>query len=222
MTKSNTKRMLYFSSFGGSINIAKKLLLNFFEYIEFEALVEIFSKDDSNLGKVLDFYNGLHFDFRITDLSKIQKERQVSEIQRRENRMDRTKKMFSFLMIVFGLFLILIGIFSPRGLFEKDIIKYQMTNGKKDLSAFIYIDKSEKVRLKIDSSKISPILSISEFNKSYNIKGIEQITYDSENMMTLLLVGIMYLVIGLMVFIQRRFSNKNKNRKMIEPLRLEL
>jgi len=182
------------------------------ECIEFESLIEIVCKNNLNGSNVNEFYTGLSFDFRITDLSSIQKERRVPYVMRKLAFYEKLEKKLFILLTLVGLFVLVI---SSTPLFNSiigEITEYQIINDGIQSKAFIYSEGSDKIKLINEDLKEERILSINEFNKTYKIKGIEKNFTDLKNKWAFIIAGIFYILVGGIAYLNKIV----KRRKLLK------
>lgn len=169
-------------------------LLKSKEKIEFESLIEI-PNDIINEDISEDFYDSLNFDFRITDLNKIEK---LTETYPRKKRRSRFKKI----AFVMGLFTFVAGLlifFSPELPENLSLIKK-----KKDLE--YVLQKDGKIftndiiaysdeTLIINGEKIS----VNDFNNTYQIKELKILSDNSSSLYNRIM-GLIYIITGFFFF----------------------
>ena len=179
-------------------------LLKVNEFIEIEALVEIENNIDISGNKVNEFYNEIKFDYRITDLNSIQKDKPVIK----EDKSRNLVKMALVLLIV-GAFLILIYFFPIIDIFPKRYsTEFLLNNGKiEEVGSFETKDKNN-IEIKLIKSNEKFVLSNDEFNKRYKIV---QIANNRINEDQGWILGIIYCILGI-IFLLLRFFIKNKKK----------
>jgi hypothetical protein len=173
-------------------------LLKINEFIEIEALIEI--EEEENLSKVraIDFYEGLKFDYRISNLNSIQKH--------------DTKRKYEFLAIGIIMF-VMVMLFLDTATNNKDFIKIVCSIEKDSVQkpAEIIINSSKELSiLGWDKEKN---ISFDEFNKNYRIARFEKINYRYDIIISEL-IGILFGCISMMLvyyylipFIKKRMKS---------------
>lgn len=186
------------------------------EYIEIEALVEIKGKLEKEGEKGTDFYNNLTFDYRITDLNSIQKEKQISNSIKRKRISGQLSKVLSIIAIIVGIIFLSFEIFPSINLLKKQVVNYEI---KKDNNKLISIistnNKSDKIILSIEGEEEKQEVSIKEFNQSYELQRIEKITIDPLSSYVNRSIGITYLITGV-VLLLLRIKRKKLSTKYIK------
>lgn len=172
------------------------------EFVEIEALAEIVDGDNPDGEKAIDFYNGLTFDFRITDLNSIQKEKQVSAMEKRKNSLTKQAKFGGIGAILLGS-LFLLFYFVPELIFmpEKHIIEYFITDGTHEKIGSVKSTKQNEVNVTFTETEEKIELSVDDFNKLYKIQQIKRLTIDPKSRMFYLYLGITYIILGGILFI---------------------
>jgi hypothetical protein len=89
------------------------------EFIDIEALSETTENKELGEEKSVVFYNNLKFDYRITDLSSIRKEKQVTSSTRRHNYIMKLAKFTGIATIIFGSVFLFFEIFPKYSFFQK-------------------------------------------------------------------------------------------------------
>lgn len=182
-------------------------LLKTKEKIEFECLIEV--PNSIVLDEISDnFYESLSFDFRITDINKIDK---LSEINSSEKRKQKSKKMLLFM----GIFTLIAGLyifFSPdipaklALIKTKQEIEYCFSNNKDTVYTTINSKNDQTVVFKHNDVEVEK--NIQDFNKSYDLikinKTIREPDYFSR------IMGVIYILTSFMSF----FLYKVKYKKL--------
>ncbi|TKB96021.1 hypothetical protein [Pedobacter cryophilus] len=173
-------------------------LLKAGEKIEFESLIEV--PNNIEIDEISDdFYNSIEFDFRITDINRIDK---LSEINIREKRNLRQRNK----MLYISIFTFLAGIyifFSPELpenislLTSKKEIKFEVLNRKDTINAVLYSKKDNIVTIKNDNLIINK--NISDFNDDYKILKIDKTI--SEHSLFNRIMGGLYIVLSILSFL---------------------
>lgn len=182
------------------------------EFIEFEALAEVVNTDKQYLEKALDFYNGLFFDFRITDLNSIQKEKLFSNSNRQRNFLSRITKVTALAAIFLGIVFLVFGFFPNMSILGKDTLKYRIEIKGLEKSGIIKTSKGDNVKLSLDDSKEEVILSVDQFNKMCKIKVVEKIVTDPHTTFISYTFGIVYIIMGGFLLTTNLLRNKRKKK----------
>lgn len=182
------------------------------EFIEFEALAEVVNTDKQYLEKALDFYNGLFFDFRITDLNSIQKEKLFSNSNRQRNFLSRITKVTALAAIFLGIVFLVFGFFPNMSVIGKDTLKYRIEIKGLEKTGIIKTSKGDNVKLSLDDSKEEVILSVDQFNKMCKIKVVEQIVTDPHTTFISYTFGIVYIIMGGFLLTTNLLRNKRKKK----------
>lgn len=191
-------------------------LLKAEEFIEIEALVEIVKDQELEEDKAITFYNKLSFDYRITDLKNIQKEKQISK-----NDKIRFTKLVEITAFIIGLIL---TVFSYLPITRQSLQNYNVeyilkTDSVKRIVNVNGVDNNE-ISLKIINSDEKIKLSIDDFNKKYKIDKIEKLTPEDSNInLFIRIFGFVYLIMSILLIILRILTNKEKSK--IKKLILE-
>jgi len=192
-------------------------LLKSTEYIEFEALIEINTSLESDDNKTSTFYNGLSFDFRITDLNNIQKENK-NRPKNLANFVFKNTYYFSAVVIIFGaLFLINEYIPSFRFLPDNKIVVMNIDNGKKQIKGYFDTQGDETLTICSVEDKSKTNISIAEFNKTNKITAIEKTIVSRKNILLNKIIGFLYIGMGLLLISLRAWvavSLKKRKKKM--------
>lgn len=193
-------------------------LLKIEEWIEIEALVEVqnVSKMDSN--KTNDFFNGISFDFRITDLYSIHKEKQVAKSDKRSI-LSKYPKVFASAIALFGLIMSICQyVPSFNFLPSKHNIEYKLNDGTNQSKAIISSKKSDNLILKISDKEDNTELTVNDFNKKYKIEKIDNTCPDPMDSIINKVIGIVYLVMGLslLVLLYVLEYRKKKRKKLTQ------
>lgn len=188
-------------------------LLKTEEFIEIEALVEIENSEKLEGDKSIEFYNRLVFDFRITDLNTIQKEKEVSKF-------DRKRSIFNSYAIpivpmLLGIIILLLEVVpSLKFLPAKHNIIYSIEKGSLKDSIYLSSGSSEVITMRYTDSDIKNTISVKEFNKKYKIENIVGTKLDPKDAMFTTILGIVYLVLGsLLLWIRIRIERRRKRIK---------
>jgi hypothetical protein len=188
-------------------------LLKSQEFIEIEALVEIEVKSDKLSDDAIEFYDNLKFDYRITDLRTIQKEKPRSNIS--------SERLFLFM----GIFFILFGLLStdivprlnPASKYYE--IYYSVINNKSGKNEIFQVDalSCNELKLKYPNNNKDVKTTISKFNIDYKIVKIVNVKDDTlKNTLNkvlgyfMLLTGCFTLLLRIYVSILRKKRKKKK------------
>ena len=170
------------------------------EFIEIEILAEIVGKSKIDGEKALDFYNNIDFNFRITDLNSIQKEKELSSRNRFKKTILSAVKIYIIIVFV-GSLIFLVLYFNPKlgSKIGATTIEYRISDG----------ESSKVTRLKVNRNKVTvrfmetdEIIEISteEFNKLYKIQNIERLTNNLEELKKFYgIAGIIFFSLGLLM-----------------------
>lgn len=185
------------------------------EYIEIEALAENIGSDNSESEKAIEFYNGLVFDYRITDLNSIQNEKQLPTNEKRKNRIYKLAKVVGSIALFFGIIVLLSEIFPTYQIFpQRHIIKYGIHDGKKVKVATIKSKSAEQLQITIDNTEEELELSIKEFNEKYKIVDIKKFSISPNETIILRIFGGIYTGLGLilliLVYLRQKITNSKK------------
>lgn len=147
------------------------------EFIELEALSETTENKKLDDEESVEFYNSLKFDYRITDLNSIHKEKQVSSKMRSHNYVSKLTKTTGFFSIILGSIFLFFEIF-PKYTFLPEVqeVSYLMVKDSIDSSGYISSHKPNHIRVKIVGSDNKEYLTVSEFNSKYKLKAIDSTT----------------------------------------------
>lgn len=170
------------------------------EQIEFEALIEI--PQNKEIEEITeDFYNSIDFDFRITDVNKIEK---LSEVNPKEKIRNRRKSLQFFLGIFFfiaGLYIIFNPELPASIAFFRDIqkIEFELASANDITFSSISVLHNGLLELEIEGEGIE--MPIIDFNKEYKINSIT--TTKSKNLFLTLfsrIAGGFYILMSFMAF----------------------
>ena len=179
------------------------------EYIEIEALVEIQGELDKEGEKGTDFYNNLTFDYRITDLNSIQKEKQVSNLLKRKSFFDKTSKALAIITIVIGAIFLSFEFFPSINFMEKQVVSYAIKKDNNELVSIISVNnKSDKIILSIEGEEEKREISVEEFNQSYSLQNIKKTTVDPKSNLFNRIIGIVYLLMGVLLLLLKIIKKK--------------
>jgi hypothetical protein len=189
-------------------------LLKKSEYIEIEALVEVISELEKDGEKGNDFYNDISFDYRITDLNSIQKEKQISDAIKLRTVMQKMYKFLGIITIVLGLYFLSIEFFPTfKFMDDRKVVNYVIENNNKESHSVISTNnKSDNIILFVEGEEKEREISVKEFNQNYEIKKIEKTITDPKNNLLNRTLGILYLLLGVSILIIKRILKRVKNR----------
>ncbi|WP_161888563.1 hypothetical protein [Pontibacter russatus] len=171
------------------------------EFIEVEALVEILNGVNLGSEEAIEFFNGITFDFRITDLSSVQKENQLPESDKRRNNKRQLFKTVGVMSTILGV-IFLTTHFVPALNFlpnERDV-NFVLTDGSKSEIGSIASFYPSKVALTLEGTDDEIKLSVAEFNKKYKVQRIDNTIEPSIYKTFNLLIGGVYTFVGLLLF----------------------
>ena len=189
-------------------------LLKTNEYIEFEALIEIIDGSKLDNDKTTIFYNGLYFDFRITDLSKITKENRTQI-----NPLRKYIAKYEFILYIinfpFGLFLILNNCYPPLELIppEGQII-LNMSNGTSHIKGSINLNSNNGIRLNVLDTNQRINLPVDDFNKKYKINTVYKADVSKSSFYFQILSGGLLIIASFGLFyLYAKDYKKNKRKR---------
>jgi hypothetical protein len=183
------------------------------EYIEIEALVEITGELGNEGEKGTDFYNNLTFDYRITDLNSIQKEKQVSNSLKRKSFFDRISKSLAIVTIVVGAIFLSFELFPSINFMEKQVVSYAIKKDNSELVSIISVNNnSDEIVLLVEGESEKRELSVEEFNRSYSLQRIENTTVDPESSLFNRIIGIVYMLMGVLLLLLKLIRKKAANK----------
>lgn len=182
------------------------------ESIEIEALVEITGKLGKEVEKGNDFFNNLTFDYRITDLNSIHKEKQISSSSRFRSIYNKFTKVTGVISILVGIIFLSFELFPELNFMDKQVVSYAIKKDNNELVSIISSKSSGEITLQLEGDKKQEF-SVEEFNKSYKIQRIEKTTSDPENSLFHRIIGIVYVIMGaiLLILQWRRKRKKAAN-----------
>jgi|GEM_PF-3200945 len=169
------------------------------EFIEIEAVAEIVNNEGSYGEKAIDFFNGISFDYRITDLCTIQKDKLAPERLRVFEFLYKIGRVLSIFLIISGILFLIISFLPSLDIFADRVVKYQIVGGDSPQSTFIYPKKNNKIILDIEGIEEKMEVSIEEFNNKYKIKKVEELLVDPKmysNIRLIRLISIVLIVFG--------------------------
>ncbi len=183
------------------------------EKIEFEALIEI--PQNKEIEEITEeFYKSISFDFRITDLNKIDKiiDSNSKEIRRKKSK--QKVAVMSIIMLLFGLALF----FSPEApkylsiLPISQSIEYSLKSNDTTVSVTIKAKDSNQMQLK--NKDIDEEISISEFNKKFQIQKVNSIIDENKSKLLSRILGITYVLTALWGLWRSLRKKKTATNKM--------
>lgn len=193
-------------------------LLKSNEYIEFESLIEVEKSTNSDNDKTLSFHNDLTFDFRITDLNNIQKEKKIPELSFDEKLLKNTY-LISFITIVFGI-VITLNEYIPQLHFIPDtkIYGYTISDGKTKKNVFFDYTYDNSLILKNTNNEIDTTFTVNDFNKKFKIEKLDKISSSKNDKLINKILGFLFLFMGLFLLIAKMILDKkiNANKQKIE------
>jgi hypothetical protein len=173
------------------------------EYVEIEALVEIVGELEKEDEKGTDFYNNLSFDYRITDLNSIQKEKQISNSSRSRDIFKKTTKLMGILTIIIGVVLLSLEFFPKLNFMEKQVVSYAINKDNNELVTIISSKNPNEITLTIDGN--TEKITVKEFNELYQLKGIKRTSIDAKRSRFNSVIGIVYIIMGgLLLYLNRK------------------
>lgn len=184
------------------------------EQIEIEGLVEIKNSETSDGEKGIEFYNSLSFDYRITDLNSVQKEKQISRNLRRRMFSRRLNDTAAITAILLGVLFISFEFIPKIDFMKKEIVKYNLHKGENESIASLIPSKSDMIKITIDDIEEAKELTVEEFNNSYKIKKIENISPDPNGSLFNRTLGIIYFVMGLLLVLMNLYRKKKAANKV--------
>lgn len=176
-------------------------LLKSGEYIEFEALIEIIDRQKLSYDKTNDFYNGLKFDYRITDLNNILKENKVPKRTIFEFLIKNVKIVASFALLLGTLLFITEYYPEIRILPVQNDIILNINNGNKNIKASIESKLNDDIQVRLSVSKGKNNISIKEFNKQYKIINIDKVRVSFYDSLINKIFGALLIICGSMLLI---------------------
>ncbi|MGG6232333.1 hypothetical protein [Tenacibaculum sp. SDUM215027] len=189
-------------------------LLKHNEYIEIEALVEIIGELEKEGEKGTEFYNNLNFDYRITDLNSIQKEKQISNSIRRKALSNKMSKIMAIVSIIIGALFLSFEFFPAINIMEKQVVSYAIKKGNNELVSIISVNnKSDKIKLSIEGEEDEREITIDEFNRTYELQKIKKTTIDPKSSLFNRIIGAVYIGLGLLLLLLEQLFSLLKKRK---------
>jgi hypothetical protein len=192
-------------------------LLKTNEFIELEALVEITDNSKTIEDATIVLFNGIRFEYRITDLNKIQKEKIIRKISFSDKVFKKTI-YFAISFILFGTIILLNEYYKPFQFIPKHVdIEYKIDNGKEKQIVKIYAYDQNKIKLEPIDSKEKIIISPMEFNTKYKIDKIEGTYYSLFYSVINQIFGYLILIGGIILLIMKliitKMENSSSNKK---------
>lgn len=181
------------------------------EYIEIEALVEIVGELEKDEEKGTDFYNNLSFDYRITDLNSIQKEKQISNSNRFRSIYNKIAKILAIITILIGVIFLSFEFFPNLNFMEKQVVSYAINKDNNELVTIIASENPNEITLTIDGNEEKKKITVKEFNELYQLKGIEKTSVDPKSSTFNRVIGIVYILMGGILFFLKRKKKKATN-----------
>ena len=181
------------------------------EYIEIEALVEITGKLEKEEEKGNDFYNNLSFDYRITDLNSIQKEKQISNSTRFRSIYHKVTKVMGIITILIGILFLTFEIVPELNFMDKQVVNYAIKKDSSELVSIIASKHSDEITLSIEGENEKRKISVEEFNNSYKIEGIKKTSLDPKSSLFNRVIGIVYIIMGILLLYLKRKKKKAAN-----------
>lgn len=185
------------------------------EFIEFEALIEIIDNSKVDGAKTLAFYNGLTFDYRITDLNIIQKEKKIP-IKTPFDIIFKYSKAFAVFTILLGA-LAICSEYIPVLSFlpDKHEALLKIDNGTIQRKGYFDTKRNGDLIFNFTDTDEQINISIEEFNKKYKIINLENTIIPKKESLFNKLIGGLYIVLGTILFILKsRIDRKKKIKKM--------
>jgi hypothetical protein len=178
------------------------------EQIEFEALIEI--PQNKEIEEITEsFYNSITFDFRITDVNKIEKLSDINPMEKTELRKRKANIFLGCLFFIVGMILFFTPEFSDKILlFRKQNIEFELISTKGTNYSVISVLRNDKLELDIEGNEQK--LAIVDFNKDYRINKIAGIKKDEGFIYLFRIGGGVYIFFGLTVFYLCFFSKKRE------------
>jgi hypothetical protein len=185
-------------------------LLKVDESIEFEALIEIENIEKGYEDNAFVFYETLGFDFRITDLKSVQKEKPKSDHYFRI-------LMYPFIIIIIGLGIVIADIFPTINIMPKQYdIEYMIIKNNSTEKAYLLPIRGDRVMVVKKNGDESDIMPISVFNRNYKISKVEDINVSNFDALWNRITGILFVFMGILLIITRitrGVIRKNKLKK---------
>lgn len=181
------------------------------EYIEIEALVEIVGKLEKDEEKGTDFYNNLSFDYRITDLNSIQKEKQISNSKRSRSIYNKVTQIMAIITVIIGVVFLSFEFFPQLNFMEKQVVSYAINKDNNELVTLIASENPNEITLTIEGNTEKQKITVKEFNKSYQLKGIKRTSIDPKGSTLNRVIGIIYIIMGGFLFYIKRKKKKVAN-----------
>lgn len=147
-------------------------LLKVEESIEFEVLINVVASEKID-ESAIKFYNSLKFDYRITNLNKIEIEKDLPKTIQDLNE----KKMIaivSFYILLFTLFVVILPELNVkiRNRMERYLINFEVCTRQDTLNTLLSADSSQLIKIGNSETKLKEKLSVSKFNEKYKIQKI--------------------------------------------------
>ena len=178
---------------------------------EIEALVEITGKLEKEEEKGNDFYNNLSFDYRITDLNSIQKEKQISNSTRFRSIYNKVTKVMGIITILIGILFLTFEIVPELNFMDKQVVNYAIKKDSSELVSIIASKHSDEITLSIEGENEKRKISVEEFNNSYKIEGIKKTSLDPKSSLFNRVIGIVYIIMGILLLYLKRKKKKAAN-----------
>ena len=187
------------------------------EFIELEALSETNESEPLGEEKALEFYNNLKFDFRITDLSSIHKEKQITSKARRRNFTTKLAKLTGTAAMVLGCIVLFNELFPEYSFLpESREVSFLMEKDSMEQTGYISSNNPNQLKLKMLEPMYEEKLMISEFNIKYKLKGIHETTPNAKRSFVNLIFSIVYIVLGTILLVLQ-FWIKRKMKRTNSP-----
>lgn len=171
------------------------------EEIEFEALVEDLTQKNDEFSSAR-FYDSISFNFRITNLNKIDKEESTKEIIYIKN--------WAKTYFVLGLFYLLLGIFfliEPYVLPKKYLTEYQVKYNNVVETGFIKAISNNEIEFRTNSKNIIiPIDTLKTNNSIFIVRNIQ----DNNNMLIINYIFFAFFLAGTIFLFKRSYKKYNE------------
>ncbi len=190
-------------------------LLKTEEWIEIEALVDVSSGSKVDSNRTNEFFNSLKFDYRITDLNHINKEKQISK-KSSLSILSRHPKTVGSLVALVGLLFTICQFYPELNILpDKYNVEYKLSNENSSQHAIISAKGGNNLKIKpINSDKYIEV-SVNDFNKKYKIEQIEQTSRDEMDNLFMKILGIVYFIMGLAFLAFSFYVDKRKKKRKL-------
>lgn len=179
-------------------------LLKSNEVFEFECLVEIEGTKDADYNTTVEFINSLRFDYRITDLRSISREKE-EDLTADGNLTKIILKILPWFMF-FVAFINIWPLFVPGsslGVGNRHDIRFTITDSNK--TSLVTIESDRKNDLQVtDENQDCKRMTVKEFNTRYKLSSVNDTKINGQSKYVSLFIGIMIILGGIGIIIMNR------------------